>query len=206
MTRPGRGDIDALLYDFGGVLIEVDFDRVFARWSELSGIPAAEVKARFKHDEHYDAHERGRLAAGPFYDWVRRTIGFRLTDAQVAEGWMRVLGPEIPGTVALVHRLQGRIPQYLFSNTNVEHHDVWAPRHAKALAPIDRAFISCDIGLRKPDREAFEFVAREIGVAPGRILFFDDTAPNIEGARAAGLQAVHVRSPEDVADAVRPWL
>ena len=201
-----RGDIDALLYDFGGVVIEIDFERVFARWSELSGIPVAEVKARFKHDESYDAHERGRLPAHAFYDWVRRSIGFQLTDAQVFDGWVRVLGDEIPETVALIKRLQGRIPQYLFSNTNVEHYDVWAPRHAKALAPMQRAFISCHIGLRKPDREAFDFVAREIGVAPGRILFFDDTQRNIDGARAAGLQAVHVRSPEDVADAVRPWL
>jgi FMN phosphatase YigB (HAD superfamily) len=206
MKQPGREDIDALLYDFGGVIIEVDFDRVFARWSELSGLPMEQVKARFRHGEEYNAHERGRLPAHEFYGWVRRAIGFELTDAQIAEGWMRVLGPEIAPTVALIHRLEGRIPQYLFSNTNVEHHDVWAPRHAKALAPIARAFISCHIGLRKPEPEAFAHVAREIGVAPGRILFFDDTAPNIEGARQAGLQAVHVRSPEDVANAVRPWL
>ena len=206
MKQPGPDTVDALLYDFGGVIIEIDFERVFARWSELSGVPKAQVKAGFKHGEEYDAHERGQLPPHAFYDWIRRAIGFALTDEQILDGWMRVLGDEIPETVGLLQRLQGRIPQYLFSNTNVEHHQVWGPRHAKALAPIQRQFISSRIGLRKPDREAFEFVAREIGVAPGRILFFDDTLPNVEGARAAGLQAVHVRSPEDVARAVRPWL
>jgi glucose-1-phosphatase len=199
-------DIDALLYDFGGVIIEIDFDRVFARWSELSGVPFEEVKARFAHGEEYNAHERGRLKTVAFYDWVRRAIGLDLGDAQIQDGWERVLGPEIPQTVELIRRLEGRIPQYLFSNTNVEHHQVWAPRHAEALRPMRRAFISCEIGLRKPEREAFHHVAREIGVDPGRILFFDDTVPNIEGARAAGLKAVHVRSPDDVLNAVRPWL
>jgi putative hydrolase of the HAD superfamily len=62
------------------------------------------------------------------------------------------------------------------------------------------------MGLRKPERAAFERVARAIGVAPGRILFFDDTEANVAGARAAGFQAVHVRSPEDVAAALAPWL
>ena len=201
-----RNDVDALLYDFGGVIIEIDFDRVFARWSGLSGVPFDTVKARFRHGEEYNAHERGSLDARAFYDWVRRAIGFDLDDAQVRDGWMRVLGPEIPPTVDAIRRLEGRVPQYLFSNTNTEHYEVWGPRHARALAPIARQFISCDIGLRKPDAEAFHYVAREIGVAPGRILFFDDTAHNVEGARAAGLQAVHVRSPEDVLRAVRPWL
>jgi putative hydrolase of the HAD superfamily len=39
-----------------------------------------------------------------------------------------------------------------------------------------------------------------------RVLFFDDLAENVEGARAAGMQAVQVRSPVDVAAALRPWL
>ena len=55
----------------------------------------------------------------------------------------------------------------------------------------------------KPEREAFEHISREIGVAPGKILFFDDTLENVEGARKAGLQAVHVKSPQDVANALR---
>ena len=200
-------DVDALLYDFGGVIIEIDFDRVYGRWSELSGVPFDDVKARFQHhgDEYY-AHECGKLGARGFYDWVRRAVGFELTDAEIADGWMRVLGPEIPPTVEAIRRLSGKIPQYLFSNTNVEHYEVWAPKHAKALAPLQGRFISCHIGLRKPDTEAFRHVAHEIGVPPRRILFFDDTLPNIEGARAAGLQAVHVRSPEDLLRAVRPWL
>lgn len=203
-TAPGT--VEVLLYDFGGVIIEIDFDRVFARWSELSGVPFEQVKARFRHEDEYNAHERGELPTLSFFDWVRCAIGFDLSDAQVQDGWERVLGPEIAPTVEAIRRLQSRIPQYLFSNTNVEHHRVWAARHAQALRPMRRAFISCEIGLRKPDRKAFDYVAREIGVDPSRILFFDDTLPNVEGARAAGLQAVHVRSPADVLDAVRPWL
>ena len=201
-----KEQIQALLYDFGNVIIRIDFDWVFQRWGELAGVPWEEIKARFHHGEAYQQHERGPLGTAGFYQSVRRDLGVTLTDAQIEDGWMRVFGPEFPEVVALVKRLKGRIPQYVFSNTNVEHHAFWSRRYAAALAPFDGVFVSCGIGLRKPERAAFEHVSRAIGVPPENILFFDDTEANIEGARAAGLRAVLVRSPEDVADAVRPWL
>ena len=49
-------------------------------------------------------------------------------------------------------------------------------------------------------------MARAIGLPPGRVLFFDDLPANVQGAQGAGMQAVLVRSPEDVASALRPWL
>ncbi len=49
-------------------------------------------------------------------------------------------------------------------------------------------------------------IAKDIGVPPADILFLDDTLENVEGARAAGLRAVHVKGPQDVRDALRPWL
>ena len=199
-------DVDVLLYDLGGVVLGIDFDRTFAHWSRHSGLPAETIKARFHHDAQFHAHECGRLDAPGFYDWVRRTVGFDLDDRTLQEGWIALLGSEIAPTVEAIRKLEGRIPQYVFSNTNVEHEDVWVPRLRQALAPMRGIFTSCRIGLRKPDAEAFHHVAREIGVPPRRILFFDDTPHNVEGARAAGLQAVHVRSPEDVLGAVRPWM
>ena len=198
--------VDALLFDFGGVLIEIDFDRVFARWAELAGVAFEQVKPRFEHGSAYREHERGAIDDAAFFAAQRGALGLDLSDADLADGWMRVLGPEIAPTVALLPRLAKRIPLHLFSNTNRIHHEFWKVRYAEALAPIDRRFISCDMGLRKPEPAAFEAVSRALGVPPGRILFFDDTEANVAGARAVGLQAVHVRTPDDVRSAVARWL
>jgi HAD superfamily hydrolase (TIGR01509 family) len=204
--QPGPGEIDALLFDFGGVLIEISFDRVFARWADLAGVDVELVKSRFRHGEAYQRHERGELAHPAYFQSLRDELRIDLTDAQFADGWNQVFGPEFEQTVALLPLLRARVPLYLFSNTNPFHFDYWRDRYAKALQPFRRMFISCEMGVRKPHREAFERVAKEIGVPAGRILFFDDTEPNIEGAREAGMHAVHVRSPEDVRRAVAPWL
>ena len=65
-----------------------------------------------------------------------------------------------------------------------------------------KIFVSSTIRLRKPDAAAFQFVVEEIGVPASRIVFFDDSLANVEGARACGLQAVLVKSPADVAAAL----
>lgn len=203
MTREA---VDALLFDFGGVLVEIDFERVCARWAELASRPLDEVKARFSHGEAYRRHERGEIGIAAYCDAVRRELGIGLDDAQLVEGWQRVFLDEIEPTVGLLRALQGRVPMYLFSNTNLTHYEHFRRRYAAALAPLDRLFASHEIGSRKPERAAFEHVAREIGAPLERILFFDDTVANVEAARRLGMPSVLVRGPEDVHAAVRPWL
>jgi FMN phosphatase YigB (HAD superfamily) len=195
-------NVDALLFDLGGVLIRLDWDAVFAHWARSCGADAAALRRRFVFDEAYERHERGEIDAARYFDGLRRTLGIDLPDAELEAGWNALFVGEIAETTRLVARAAARIPVHLFSNTNVAHQAAWSRDYAEALRPFGRVFVSSEIGLRKPDRAAFEHVAREIGAAPGRILFFDDTESNVAGARAAGLQAVHVRSPDDVARAL----
>jgi FMN phosphatase YigB (HAD superfamily) len=198
--------VDALLYDFGGVMVEIHFDRVIRHWARAAGTEYEALRTRFAFSPAYEAHERGEIDAAQYFQALRGELGIAIDDAEFAAGWNEIFGDEIAPTVEAAHRLESRVPQYLFSNTNAMHHAGWSARYARALSPLRRHFVSYEMRLRKPDRAAFEHIAREIGVAPRSILFFDDTAANVEGARAAGLEAVLVRSPEDVVQALRPWL
>ena len=195
-----------MVYDFGGVLVEIDFGRVIARWGELARADADVLARRFSFGPAYQAHERGEIEAARYFESLRAELGLELDDAQLDDGWQAVFGDEIAPTVDLVKRLAPVVPQYLLSNTNAVHHAYFSRRYAAALAPLRRQFVSYEMRCRKPEPEAFAYVARAIGVALGRILFFDDTAANIDGARAAGLNAVLVRSPQDVSRAVQPGL
>ena len=206
MAGVGAADIDALVFDFGGVLVAIDFDRTIARWAELAGVPFAGLKRRFSHGEAYQRHERGEIGAPAYFAALREELGVALDDEQLADGWGQVFVGEIAPTIALLPHLAQRIPTYLFSNTNATHYELIVARFGESLRPLAGHFLSSSMGLRKPERAAFEMLAREIGVAPGRILFFDDLEENVAGARTAGLNAVRVRSPADVRGAVAPWL
>ena len=102
----------------------------------------------------------------------------------------------------MLARAGQKLPLYAFSNTNSAHVAHFSQAYADVLGHFREIYLSSTIGLRKPEAEAYDHVVKAIGVPASRILFFDDSAPNIEGARARGLAAVHVTSPDDVAKAL----
>jgi putative hydrolase of the HAD superfamily len=196
----------ALLFDLGGVIMTLDWDRAFARWAEGTAATAADLRARYSFDAPYERHERGEIGELEYYDSLRHSLGIDIDEPAWAQGWGAIFDGLIEPTVENVRRVKDRIPVYAFSNSNAAHQRVWSERFAPALANFREVFVSSSLGARKPEREAFERISRAIGVPVGEILFFDDMVENVEGARAAGLQAVHVKGPRDVEDALRPWL
>ena len=193
----------SLLFDLGGVIFTLDWQRMFDRWSRHSGVPAAQLRSKFRFDAPYERHERGEIGEREYYASLRASLGIDIADAQFAEGWGAIFADEISETVALLRTIRGDIPLYAFSNSNLAHARVWRERFASGLAVFDRVFVSCELGARKPERAAFEAIAAATGVPLARTLFFDDTRDNVEGARAAGLDAVLVKSAADVATALR---
>jgi HAD superfamily hydrolase (TIGR01509 family) len=57
---------------------------------------------------------------------------------------------------------------------------------------MDRYYFSDELGKVKPDREIFDYVIGDLGVAPRRIAFFDDTAINVVAAQHVGMRAYEV--------------
>jgi len=190
--------VDALLFDLGGVIIDVDFNRALERWALHARCDPAALKARFTQDTHYQRHERGEIDAAAYFASLRASLGIALTDAQFHDGWAALLGDEIAGMAALLRRAGEKLPLYLFSNSNAAHREIWSRRYAAVLSVFRRVFVSCEIGQRKPEPEAFGTVAAAIGGPVSRIVFFDDSLENVEGARAIGMRAVHVTSIADV--------
>lgn len=195
-------DVDALLFDLGGVLIEIDFARAFAAWATAAGVPVEQIASRFAFDSAYAAHERGEVGAVEYFASLRGSLAIELSDAEFLAGWNAIIVGEIPGARGVLAGAARRWPLYLFSNTSEAHRRHWVPRYRDLLQPFGERFLSCEIGLRKPDPEAFAHVARAIGVAPQRIAFFDDTAENVAGAAHAGFRAFHVRSTAELAAAL----
>jgi putative hydrolase of the HAD superfamily len=193
---------DALLFDLGGVVLDIDLGLVFARWAEMTSGDAALLQKRFIPDEMFLRHETGHLADDAFFAGLRASLGLALSDAELLAGWNAIFVGEMPGISSALAMAAARFPLYAFSNTNRPHHLYFSDRFADVLGHFRQVFASSDIGLRKPDAEAFAFVVNAIGVPAGRILFFDDLLANVEGARACGLQAVHVTSPSTVCTAL----
>ena len=201
-ATPEQAPIDALLFDVGGVLIEVDFRLAFAHWAQCASVPIEKISSRFRADAAYEAHERGEIGGAEYFAALRTSLGIDITDEQFTVGWCSIFRGLIPGVAELLARLAAVRPVYLFSNTNAVHYARWQTQFPEIVTPITQTFCSQQIGLRKPDIKAYEKVCALIGLPPQRIAFFDDLAENIDGARRAGLVAHHVPSFADTERAI----
>jgi haloacid dehalogenase superfamily, subfamily IA, variant 3 with third motif having DD or ED len=166
-----------------------------------AGCAPADLARRFVVNDSFKHHETGRIDDAAFFAGLRQSLGIGLTDAQFLEGWNAIFTGEMPGIAPLL--AGAPTPAALcFSNTNPAHVAHFSLAYAGVLSHFREIFLSSSIGLRKPDAEAYDHVIKAIGVPASRILFFDDSAANIEGARARGLCAIHVTSMDDVARAL----
>jgi len=203
MTKPllSPGSADALLFDLGRVVFDIDFNKVLACWAGHAGCEPAQIAERFSsREEFYHRHETGEISDAEFFGGLRASLGIGISDAQFLEGWNAIFAGEMPGIAPLLERAGKRLPLYAFSNTNSAHVDHFSVAYAGVLGHFREIFLSSSIGLRKPNAAAFDHVVKAIGVPASRIVFFDDSAENIEGARARGLTAVHVTSPGAVVE------
>ena len=200
MLVPGAAD--ALLFDLGRVVLDIDFNRTLTCWAGHAGCEPSDIVGRFVRDEAYRHHEIGRISDQAYFDSLRASLGIGISDAQFLEGWNAIFAGEMPGIAPLLARAAGRLPLYAFSNTNAPHVEHFSKAYADLLGHFREVYLSSAIGLRKPDAAAYDHVVDAIGVPASRIVFFDDLAENVEGARARGLLAVHVGSSADVAAAL----
>jgi putative hydrolase of the HAD superfamily len=191
--------IDALLFDLGGVLLDIDFDRALARWAECAACDPALLRGRFSHDEAYKRHEIGAIGADEYFASLRASLGIDISNAEFLAGWNAIFVGEMPGMAELLAKAAERYPLYIFSNTNPAHEFYWSRRFAGLLKHFKEIFVSSSIGLRKPDSAAYRAVVQAIAVPAERVLFFDDLQENVAGAQTCGLRAFQVRSSTDVA-------
>jgi putative hydrolase of the HAD superfamily len=196
------GGVAALLFDLGRVVLDIDVARTHARWAELAGLPVAAIERRSRAgiggSAAFHAHERGEISDAAFFEHVRRALDVGLTDAQLEDGWNRLIVGEMPGIRPVLARAQQALPLFAFTNTNAAHQAYWSARFTEVLAPFRRIYASNELGARKPEVAAYRAVAADMGVAPERILFFDDKAENVAGARTSGMRAVQVTAVADI--------
>jgi len=186
--------VDALCFDFGGVLAQIDFNRAFQSWARKANLPARSLAERFSFDPVYQAHERGETSTAQYFNALRGALGVSLSDAELLAGWNAIFLDPMPGVAELLPRLAKIAPLYVFSNTNHEHHVCWREKYRDLLAPFTEVYCSHEIGARKPGEQAFAAVAQRIGYPANRIAFFDDLAENVAGSRKVGFLGFQVTS------------
>lgn len=197
-SHVATGDIRNIIFDFGGVLCNIDVERTKKAFIGLGQKRFDTGQSITRTTGLFEALETGTIAPAAFRDHVRKMFDHPVSDEAIDTAWNALLLDFPEPRVRLLEALKGRYRIFLLSNSNVIHYDSYSAQFARQYgyrdldALFEKAWFSYRIGLKKPDREIFEFVLRDGGLDPNETLFIDDTLVHVEGARSAGLHGWHL--------------
>lgn len=198
--RAGLGRWDAILFDLGGVLLNLDYSATTTALCRLAGRDLPDFYSKTRQATLFDRFERGEVTVTEFREELRRLLGTRSDDDALDAAWNALLLDVPAAHVELVLRLRATHRVYLLSNTNELHIADFLARFEREHGAtygawsdlFHRDFYSHQLGLRKPDVAIFAHVLEREGLEPRRTLFVDDNWNNVQGARDAGLEAAWI--------------
>lgn len=188
----------AVLLDLGGVVLQLNPLASFNYWAQAGGVPPEQLMSRWGLDDAYKLHEIGAMDFATYAAHLGGRFGIELGVDEWLAGWNALFVGPFPEVAALLPRVASSYDLCCFSNTNEAHRSAFSAAFPDVLHSFRRVYASSSIGRRKPDVSSFHWVTSAMRQAPADVLFVDDSFENIEGAREAGLMAVHARGAHDV--------
>lgn len=192
-----------LLFDFGGVIIDIDYAATPVAMRRLSRAGSTIEFTQAQQAELFDRFETGHLSPVEFRAGLRAAYDLDATDAELDAAWHAMLLDVPAERLALIGELRRLGHQTaLLSNTNVLHITEINQRLAtkygfkNGIADVlDRVFYSQEVGLRKPGEEIFHHALREMNWQAADTLFIEDSPQHIATARRLGLRVLHLTPP-----------
>ena len=194
MNKPIRN----IVFDLGNVVINIDPDLTLQKFRDVGVTNFDEMYSMMRQTDVFDRLDTGKITLPEFRQAIRDFAKVNLADDRIDEAWCAMLlnFPEENAELLRKLRIEG-YKLYLLSNTNKMHIDYYTEYLKQQFGQdlltelFDRVFYSHEIGYRKPNREAFEYVLKTEKLKPAETLYIDDLEHNVIGARQTGMQAYH---------------
>jgi FMN phosphatase YigB (HAD superfamily) len=181
------GNVRAVLFDWGGVLIEDPAPGLMDYCARALQVPVEDYTRT--HNEHSAAFQKGLVAEEAFWRRVCSDLN-RPVPTQSSlwgEAFRAVYSPR-EEVFALVRQLrENGHKTSLLSNTEAPAMEFFLEL---GYDVFDTLTFSCAEGAFKPEREIYEIAARKLGTAPAQCVLIDDRLDFIEGARNAGMKGI----------------
>jgi putative hydrolase of the HAD superfamily len=189
-------DIQAVIFDWGGVLERAPDAAHFARWEQRLGLGPGTLPRVLWGEAGYQL-EVGEITSEAYAQHVADRLelpdaaaGVRLVEQIFTNDWL------YDEMIAAVRTLRGRYRVALLSNAAADQ-ATWIQRSygLDLQAEFDVYVNSALVGLRKPDPAVFKLTLDRLSVEAGQAVFVDDNLRNVDAAQTLGLHALQCVEP-----------
>ena len=185
-----------LLFDFGAVIVNLDKQRCIKALRQIGCGQIANYVDEHRSEDLFHELELGGSNEN-FCQEAREKSNCNATDEEICWAWNELL-TDIPlEKLRIIQHYHDTLgyKTALLSNTNWIHWEhskkFFRADGRKVEDYFDNLFLSCDLGIIKPDRKIYEEVIEKTGVSADNILFIDDSLTNSIGAISMGIKTIH---------------
>ena len=188
--------IKNVVFDLGGVLINLDFDNCLNAFRKAGFRDIEKQACQFRGKGFFSQFELGEISPEEFRKAIRKEVSEALSDHEIDDMWNLMLLNIPREKLDLLLELRERYMVYLLSNTNQIHWDyageeMFNYRGFRADDFFEDTFLSFKMHLAKPDKAIYEKVMKEANILPEETFFIDDSETNCRAAAALGIQTHH---------------
>ncbi len=195
--------ISLVVFDMHDVLCRYDRDRRMADLEQLSGRPAAVIYQAIWASGFENEADAGKLDDAAYLAGFGARLGYPITLRQWLDNRKLSMTP-MPEVLALLAQVRVKVAVLTNNHLLVRQHLDWLFPELFALCGA-QSYVSAQFGAAKPDPAVYRACVAAAGAVPAETLFVDDSAANVQGARAAGLAAHHFADASSLAAALREY-
>lgn len=187
-------NIKNLIFDLGGVIMNIDFQKALNNLKEIGFTNFDKLYNQLGQSTLFDNYDKGLISPVEFRDGLRKVTNINVTDKDFNKAWNSMLVKIPEDRIRLLQNLKNHFKTFLLSNTNEIHltrlfEYTRQTYNFKNLDPLfDKTYYSCRIHMRKPDSEIYLKLLKDENLKAAETLFIDDFQLNVDAAMALGIQ------------------
>ena len=194
--------IKNIIFDLGGVILDIDENIVYKELGKM-GINISELAQSKEFRDILSKFSLGIYTAPTFRKKVKAVLGLeKMTDQKFDALWNAMLLDIPRERIEAIEQVKKHYKIFLMSNTNEIHYDLYVRDlqlrfgYNEFDELFNKSYFSFAEHLEKPDPHFFELILDHEHLLPEETLFIDDTAKNIDAAKALGIHTYHISRDE----------
>jgi glucose-1-phosphatase len=173
--------IKNIIFDLGGVIINLDTNKTISEFNKLSYMPFEAIYTQASQSDIFDNFDKGLISTEEFFYEIRKQIRYEGPDHELLRAWNAMLLDVPERRLDVLVKMKQNYNTFLLSNTCEPHiaafeHDLYLKHGVKNFNDyFDEVYYSCSMGMRKPNKEIFEFVLKQNDLKAEETVFIDDS-------------------------------
>ncbi len=195
-----------IIFDLGGVIVDLDMARTFNAFNRFFGEAAVELENGYLKSRVLRQYETGAIDSESFLNQLVQLAKNGESSSDIVAAWNAMLIRIPDKRVKMLEQLGKSHRIFILSNTNELHEQYFekmVPGYDRLSDLFEKAYYSHRIGCRKPDPVAFTAVLEGSGLKAEETLFVDDLADNIATAKKLNFQTLYIEQGMEVSDILK---